>query len=606
VLPARRLRSWLLGTPLTSAAERHARLPKRIALAVFSSDALSSVAYATEEILLALMVAGAVALAWSLPIGLAILALLVILITSYSQTIQAYPGGGGAYIVASDNLGVGPGLVAGAALLIDYVLTVSVSVAAGVAAVISAVPVLVPHREALGLVAIALVVGANLRGVREAGRIFAVPTYGFIACILLLVGWGGIRLLVDGTVHTPAMPHEATNPVTLFLLLRAFASGCSALTGVEAISNGVPAFEPPQARNARITLVWMGVILGGMFAGITWMAGQYAIVPTHEETVLSQIARRVFAEGPLYYATQAFTALILILAANTSFADFPRLASLLARDGFLPRQLAQRGDRLVFSNGILALAVLAGALIVAFRGRVTALIPLYAVGVFLSFTLSQMGMIRHWLREGHPRWWAHGIVNGVGAVTTALVTAIITVAKFTEGAWLVVLLIPLLVLMFWRIRCHYDQVARNLSLEGWVRPVVHGHRVIVPIGNVHRATVRALDYARQLSRDVTAVYVSFDDDDARLLTAWGQWGEGVPLVVLTSPFRSLVRPLLDYLDGLLAQQGPHGFITVVLPEFIARRWWHYLLHNQSALLLKGALLFRRDIMVVDVPFHLPD
>jgi amino acid transporter len=508
--------------------------------------------------------------------------------------------------VASDNLGVIPGLTAGAALLIDYVLTVSVSVAAGVAAVTSAVPALGPHREGLGLVAITLVVAANLRGTRESGRIFAVPTYGFIACILLLIGWGALSLVAGGVVQAPHMPHEATNPITVFLLMRAFASGCSALTGVEAISNGVPAFQPPEARNARITLIWMGLILGGMFAGITWMADQYAIVPKEDETVLSQIARQVFGVGPLYYATQAFTALILILAANTSFADFPRLASLLARDGFLPRQLTHRGDRLVFSNGILALAALAGALIVAFQGEVNALIPLYAVGVFLSFTLSQAGMIRHWQREGHPRWWGHALINGAGALTTALVTAIIAITKFTEGAWLVVLLIPLLVLGFWRIRRHYIQVARNLSLEGWTRTPMRSHRVIVPIGSVHRATLRAVDYARQLGPDVTAVYVNSEGDDTRILADWAQWGDGVPLVVLTSPFRSLVRPLLDYIDGLLAQQGPDGFVTVVLPEFVSRRWWHHFLHNQSALLLKGALLFRRDVIVVDVPFHLPN
>jgi amino acid transporter len=604
VLPARRLRYWLLGTPLATAAERQTRLPKRLALAVFSSDALSSVAYATEEILLVLVVAGAAALAWSLPIGLAILGLLAILVTSYRQTIQAYPAGGGAYIVASDNLGVWPGLTAGAALLIDYVLTVSVSVAAGVAAVTSAVPALDPFREALALVAIALVVGANLRGVRESGRLLAVPTYGFIACILLLVGWGGVRLLVEGAAHVPQLPHEATNPITLILLLRAFSSGCSALTGVEAIANGVPAFEPPEPRNARITLVWMGIILGGMFAGITWLAGQYAVAPSEAETVLSQLARRVFGGGPLYFATQGFTALILILAANTSFADFPRLASLLARDGFLPRQLAHLGDRLVFSNGILTLAALAGALVVAFRGQVSPLIPLYAVGVFLSFTLSQAGMIRHWQRHGHARRWLHGLVNGVGAATTALVTAIIAVAKFTEGAWLVVLLIPLLVLLFRRIRCHYDEVGRGLSLVGWARPPMLAHTVIVPVGGVHRATIRALDYARQLGPDVRAVYVNSQGDEARIRAAWAEWGHGVPLVVLDSPYRSLVRPLLEYLDGLMAPRGPAAFVTVVLPEFIPRRWWHHLLHNQTALFLKGALLFRRDVVVVDVPFHL--
>jgi amino acid transporter len=606
VVPARRLRFWLLGSPLTRAADRHTRLPKRLALAVFSSDALSSVAYATEEILLILVLAGSAALSWSLPIGLAIVGLLAIVVSSYRQTIEAYPTGGGAYIVATDNLGVVPGLVAAAALLIDYVLTVSVSVAAGVAAVISAAPLLDAHREVLGLTAIAIIVGANLRGVRESGRLFAIPTYGFVACIALLVGVGIIRLLVEGAGHIRRMPHEATSPITLFLLLRAFSSGCTALTGVEAISNGVPAFQPPEARNARITLVWMAVILGSMFAGITWLAHQLAVVPSESETVLSQIARRTFGGGALYYATQAFTALILILAANTSFADFPRLGSLLGRDGFLPHQLAHRGDRLVFSNGIFALGVLAGVLIVAFRGQVNALIPLYAVGVFLSFTLSQTGMIRHWWRQRGPLWRTHALVNGVGALATALVTAIIAVTKFAQGAWLVVLLIPMLVFWFWRIRAHYDRVARQLSVDGWVRPIPRAHRVVVPVAGVHRATLRALDYARRLGPEVTAVYVDYEGDHERVLSAWATWGEGVPLVVLTSPYRSLVGPLLQYLDGLRGQQEPAGVITVVLPEFVPRRWWHHLLHNQSAFLIKGALFFRPDVVVVDVPYHLPD
>jgi len=433
-------------------------------------------------------------------------------------------------------------------------------------------------------------VGANLRGVKESGRLFAIPTYGFIACILLLIGCGIVRLLVESGAPTPRMPHQSTNPITLFLLLPAFASGCTALTGVEAISNGVPAFPPPEARNARITLVWMGVILGTMFAGITWFADQLAIVPNDDETVLSQIARQVFGGGFLDYATQAFTA----------------LGSLLARDGFLPRQLTHRGDRLVFSNGIFALGVLAGALIVAFRAEVNALIPLYAVGVFLSFTLSQTGMIRHWWRQRGRLWRAHGVVNGVGALTTAAVTAIITVTKFTEGAWLVVLLIPLLVFWFWRIRSHYDQVTRHLAVEGWTRPALRAHRVVVPIAGVHRAMVRALDYARQLGPDLTAVYVDYEGDHERILAGWARWGDGVPLVVLTSPYRSLIGPLFEYLDGLRAHLGPDGFITVVLPEFVPRRWWHHFLHNQSALLLKGALLFRPNVIVVDVSFHLPD
>ena len=507
--------------------------------------------------------------------------------------------------MASDNLGVLPGLTAGAALLIDYVLTVSVSVAAGVAAVTSAVPALDPHREGLGLVAIALVVAANLRGVRESGRIFAVPTYGFIACVALLIGWGALRLALGGDVHTVHMPHQATNPITAFLLMRAFALGCSALTGVEAISNGVPAFQPPEARNARTTLIWMGLILGGMFAGITWLADQYAIVPSEDETVLSQIGGGFSGSAPCTTrprpSRRSSSSWRPIRPSPTSRGwpvcwpgmDSCHASSRTAATGWCsPTERHPRagGARRRAHRGL--------------PGEVNALIPLYAVGVFLSFTLSQAGMIRHWQRERHPGWWGHALVNGVGALTV-LVTAIIAITKFTEGAWLVVLLIPLLVLGFWRIRRHYNQVARNLSLEGWTRTPMRTHRVIVPIGGVHRATLRAIDYARQLGPDVTAVYVDSAGDDTRILAAWAQWGDGVPLVVLTSPFRSLVRPLLDYIGGLQAQQGPDGFVTVVLPEFVPSRWWHHFLHNQSALLLKGALLFRRDVIVVDVPFHLP-
>lgn len=604
VVPARTFRNWLVGSPLPSIAERHERLPKSLALAVFSSDALSSVAYATEQILLVLVVAGAAALSWSLPIGLAILGLLAIVTTSYRQTIQAYPSGGGAYIVAKDNLGTLPGLTAGAALLIDYVLTVSVSVAAGVAAITSAVPFLFAHREALGLIAIAIVLFANLRGLRESGRLFAVPTYGFVACTVLLIGWGVVKLITGGAGAVPHMPHRDTNPITIFLLLRAFSNGCSALTGVEAISNGVPAFKPPEARNARITLVWMAVILGSLFAGITGLAYEYGIIPSEKETVVSMLARAIFGEGVLYYAMQAFTALILVLAANTSFADFPRLASLLARDGFLPRQFAHRGDRLMFSNGIIGLGVLASVLIVVYQGEVDSLIPLYAVGVFLSFTLSQSGMVQHWRREGGPGWWRHAVVNGLGAVATAAVTLIFAITKFTEGAWIVVLLLSILIAIFLRIQHHYERVATRLSLEGYQRKPITGHRVVVPISGVHRASLRAVDYARQLSDDVTVLYVNQAGDGNRVLLKWQEWGAGVPIVVLESPYRSVTRPLLRYIDQQREKLGEDGFVTVVLPEFIPDKWWHHLLHNQSALVLKAALLFRRNVVVVDVPFHL--
>ncbi len=598
------LKRWFVGSPLPSVAERYQRLSKRLALAVFSSDALSSVAYATEEILLVLVAAGSVALIWSLPVGLAIIGLLAVVATSYWQTIHAYPSGGGSYIVARENLGTPAGLVAGAALLIDYVLTVAVSVAAGVAALTSAVPALLTHRVGIGVAAIAVIMIANLRGVRESGRLFAVPTYGFIVCLGALILWGSARLFMTGEVPPVIIPHRTTNPVALFLLLRAFSAGCTALTGVEAISNGVPAFKPPESRNAGLTLVAMAVILGGFFAGITGLAYANGIVPRAEETVVSQIARLTFGSGVFYYATQAFTALILFVAANTSFADFPRLSSLLARDGFLPRQLTHRGDRLVFSNGIVALGALAAVLLVAFGGETHALIPLYAVGVFVSFTLSQAGMVEHWRRIREPGWARHMAINATGALTTGVVSVIIGVTKFTHGAWIVVVLIPMLIILFIRIRAHYDRVAAQLSLQGY-QPTPEGtHYVIVPMGGVHRATLRALEYARTISPHVTAVYVDQLGDANRVLEKWSEWGGGTPLVVLATPYRSLARPLLEYIDRVHREQGGKGFITVVLPEFVPRRWWEHFLHNQSALLLKGALLFRRGIVVVDVPYHL--
>jgi amino acid transporter len=601
-----RLKQWLVGTPLSNIAERHQRLSKTLGLAVFSSDALSSVAYATEEILLVLMLAGAAALAWSLPIGLAIVALLVIVSTSYWQTIQAYPGGGGSYIVARENLGTIPSLTAGAALLIDYVLTVAVSAAAGVAAFTSAVPGLREHRIAIGILAIAIITLANLRGVKESGTIFAVPTYGFIACVALLIGWGAVGVVVAGAPAHPVEMPAATHSLSLLLILRAFSSGCTALTGIEAISDGVPAFKPPESRNAGLTLVAMTLILGTMFAGITFLAHTYGVVPREDQTVVSQIARHVFGGGVLYYVIQAFTALILFVAANTAFADFPRLSSFLARDRFLPRQLANRGDRLVFSNGIVTLGVLAAALLAAFGGETHALIPLYAVGVFLSFTVSQSGMVARWRRARGPGWRRQLAINATGAVATGGVALIIGVTKFVHGAWIVVLLIPLLIVAFLRIRAHYDVVVRQLSLEGYEPSAPVPPRIIVPIGGVHRATVRAVEYARTLNEHVTAVYIDQYGDANRVLERWGEWGHGTPIVVLTSPYRSMVGPLLDYIGRIREAQGGKGLVTVVLPEFMPSRWWQHFLHNQSALLLKGALLFRRDVVVVNVPFHLQD
>jgi amino acid transporter len=599
------LKRLIVGAPMPLAQARHERLSKTVALAVFSSDAMSSVAYATEEILLILVLAGTAAAHLTVPIALAIAGLLLVVSVSYQQTIHAYPSGGGSYIVARANLGPTAGLIAGGALLIDYVLTVSVSVAAGVAALTSAVPWLLTHRVLLGIAFTAAIAYANLRGVRESGRVFAVPTYLFIVTFSALVGTGLVRWVTGTLPPAPAPAAVATTQaLTWFLVLRAFASGCTALTGVEAISNGVPAFKPPEARNAAITMGFMAAVLGTLFIGVSVLASALGITPLADETVVSQVARRLFGDGFPYYLVQGSTTLILVLAANTSFADFPRLNSLLARDRYAPRQFRTLGDRLVFSNGILILAGLAAALIVVFGGDTHALIPLYAVGVFISFTLSQAGMVRHWLTDGGAGWrWRLG-VNGLGALVTGAVTVVIAVTKFTHGAWIVVFLIPLLVLGFRAIHRHYDTVAEELSLEHLVEEPPVSNTVLVLVGDLHMGVVKALRYAQSLSPSPKAVYVELDPSStARLEERWSKGGCGVPLVVLASPYRSMLRPLLDYV-GRIRERDTNSVVTIVIPEFVPRRWWQHLLHNQTALLVKGALLFRRGVVVVDVPFHL--
>ena len=600
------LKRMFVGTPLPTAQSRHERLGKATALATFASDALSSVAYATEEILLVLVLAGTVALSYSLPIGVAIAALIAIVVSSYRQTILAYPKGGGAYIVSKDNLGVPAGLVAAAALLIDYVLTVAVSVAAGVAAVTSAVPALYPLRVGLCVVAVAGVSIANLRGIRESGKLFAAPTYLFIASVGVLVGWGVLGAVFGFLPKAPYEPHPpGLEGVGLFLILRAFASGCAALTGVEAVSDGVPAFKPPEAHNARVVLAWLGVILVLLFVGITYLAYDLGIAPREHETVISQIARHVFGGGLAYFEIQLVTMLILLLAANTSFADFPRLAYFLARDRFIPRQFATQGDRLVFSNGIVILGGLALVLLLVFRGDTHRLIPLYAVGVFISFTLSQASMVRRWLRlRGEGWWWRIGF-NALGALATGVVLLTIATTKFSHGAWIVVLLIPTLVVLFLVVHRHYDTVAAQLSLEDVPPPPPLDNTVLVLVGDLHRGVVRALQYAQTLSPTAKAVYVETDPERTRRLEErWGKWGMGVPLIVLNSPYRSLLGPLMEYIDQLQRQRGEHHVVTIVVPEFLPARWWQQLLHNQTALLIKGQLLFRKNVVVTDVPYHL--
>ncbi len=607
------LRRMLLGDPLATSQIVHEKLTKIKALAIFSSDALSSVAYATEEILFVLIAAGSAVLNLSIPIALAIATLLLIVGFSYFQTIHAYPKGGGAYIVASDNLGTVFALIAGGALLFSYILTVSVSVSAGVAAITSWLPSLFPYRALLAVVAVAIVTVINQRGTSESASIFSVPTYIFILGVLSLIVYGLIRLLFMGGLPTVEIneamrTNYAVQGITLFLILRAFSAGCTALTGIEAISDGVPAFRPPEADNAGKTLLAMIAILIVMFLGITFLANQVGAVPSHGETVLSQIGRSLFGYGPLYMVVQIATALILILAANTAFADFPRLSYFMSRDGFMPRQMGNLGDRLVYSNGITLLGIAASILILIFKGDTHSLLPMYAAGVFISFTISQMGMVRRWLRLRSTGWLRNAIINSIGSVTTFAVFMIILITRFTQGAWIVVLLIPLIVLVLLRINKHYQQVAVQLSLERYGAPHRMRHpRVIMPISGVHRGVLKALEFARSLSPDVTAVYVETSATEGEeVRQKWTRWGDGVRLVCLPSPYRSILSPLIDYLHQLEAERQPNDIITVVLPQFVPARWWGNLLHNQSAWMIRLTLLFRRGYIVIDVPYHLTD
>jgi amino acid transporter len=597
----------IVGEPIPSHLAHHERLSRFTGLAVLSSDPLSSVAYATEEILRVLVLVGIGALSLATPIAFVIASILAIVVFSYRQTIHAYPNGGGAYIVAKDNLGETPALIAAAALLIDYVLTVAVSIAAGVAALTSAFPQWHVSRVELTLGFVVVLTLGNLRGIRESGRIFALPTYVFVVSLLALIAVGTWRALTGG-VHpvvagSPIQP--AGDTLTLFLLLTAFSNGCTAMTGVEAVSNGVPAFKPPEARNAAATMLMMAVLSITMFVGITLLAQAYHVIPSDQETIVSQIARGVFGGRSWpYYVVQAGTMLILVLAANTAYADFPRLASILARDRYVPRQLMNQGDRLAFSNGIIGLSVFASVLLVVYGGDTHSLIPLYMIGVFVSFTLSQAGMVVHWRRLKGAGWRTSACINGFGAAVTGVVLIVVALTKSREGAWIILLLIPVHVALFRVTRRHYDEVARQLSLGGWTHATRRRNTVLVPMSGVHRAVVQALEYAKTLSPDVRALYVNIDPAATdQLRGQWEKWGDSVPLVVLESPYRSLMEPLLEYIDQVDAAR-PDDFVTIVLPEFVPARWWHHVFHNQRALLIKGALLFRPNVVVTSVPFHL--
>lgn len=606
------LREWLVGPPLPTYQLAEERLDRFRALAALSPDALSSIAYANQEIFLGLAMAGAAGLSLSWGIGLAIALLLIIVALSYAQTIIAYPSGGGSYTVARENLGPAFGLIAAAALLIDYVLTAAVSLTAGVAAVASAFPGLWAYRVELSLALLAVITVANLRGLRESATLMALPVYLFVACYaaMLIYGFGQALLQGSGSWQHTAPP--ATRSLSLALILHTFASGSTALTGVEAISNGVPIFRKPEAKNARQTLAMVTALMAFLFLGSIGLTQYFAVVASADETIHSALARRVVGSGVPYLLIQTSTLLILAVAANTSFAGFPRLASILASDSYAPRQLAFLGDRLVFANGMLLLAGLTALLIVVFGGDTHALIPLFAVGVFLAFTLSQTGMVVHWWRLKGPGWHAKALINGVGALTTLTTLLVVAVSKFLEGAWIVILLIPALVGVFRTVKSHYREVARELTLRGAEPQVLapQSLRVVLPISGVHRGVLEALRYALSISERVTAVYVEINPGEAeRVRQAWAQWGQGVPLIVLPSPYRSVVGPILEYLDQTDREHDDGQLATIILPEFVPARWWHNLLHNQTAWLLKLALLYRRRRMgkvraIIDVPLYL--
>ncbi len=603
-----KIRRALVGRPIASEQAIHERLTNVKALAIFSSDALSSVAYATEAILGVLILAGGAAFGYTIPIAIAIAVLLAIVGISYRQTIHAYPNGASAYLVAKANLGTLPSLTAGASLLIDYTLTVAVSVSAGVAAITSALPSLSPWRVEICVAFVGLIILGNLRGIRESGSIFAVPTYLFILSIAVLIFLGVFHSLTGGDVAINA-PRESVNAVeglSLFLILKAFTAGCTALTGVEAISDGVPAFKKPEADNAAKTLVWMCSILGAMFIGLSFLAHRYGIVPNATETVVSQIARTIVGHNFFYYFIQAMTALILVLAANTSFADFPRLSTWLAKDHYMPKQFLFRGDRLAFNTGITVLGVLATILLIAFGGQTDRLLPLYAVGVFTAFTLSQSGMVLHWYKERGRGWTRRFALNLVGATATFFVLILVIVTKFTGGAWIVLILMPLLILLFRGINRHYVRAAAELALGDDDAPSAYQKSeqvVIIPIADMNKSTVYALNYARTLSPKIVGVHVTDDAEEARhLQEKWVKWGEGVNLVILESPYRSLMAPLLSYID-MVQKKRPNAMITVLVPEYIPAHWWEQILHSQTAFRMKAALLLRRNTVVTSVPYH---
>ena len=613
----KRLKQILFGRPLASDRLEHERLSKKTGLAVLSSDNISSVAYATEQTLIVLAVLGTAALSYIIPISAVIVGLVVLVALSYRQTIFAYPQGGGSYTVAKDNLGTTYGLVAAASLLTDYILTVSVSISSGIAAITSAYPSLIPHTVALGLASIVLLTAINLRGVRESGMAFSVPTYVFIAIMLVLIVVGIYRGLT-GHVAAPSVGPVRVDNVSaahagisapigfalFFLILRGFSEGCVAITGTEAISNGVGAFKNPSAKNAATTLGWMAAILATFFMGTSYLARHYRVMPTPNETILSQLGHHIFGGGVLYFILQYATFAILVLAANTSFADFPRLSSILAGDKYMPRQFAARGDRLAFSNGIVVLAILAMILVWLFHGDTSALIPLYAIGVFICFTLSQWGMVIHWWKIKDKGWRWRATLNGIGAIATALVFIVQVITKFTSGAWVVVLIIPSIILLLRKIHGHYESFTGEVKYTGHAPLMFLHHTVVVPLNGITKPVAGALVYATTISEDVRAIYIEVDPGSGAALAAeWEAWDIGVDLVVVPSPYRSVIKPITDYVKGL-TQRGEADLVTVVVSEIVPRKWWEHLLHNKTALYIRTAFLFRPNVVVTAVPYLL--
>lgn len=596
---------FLIGRPMKSNELSDEKLSKLKALAVLSSDALSSVAYGTEQILLVLVTVGAAALWYSVPISLAVLGLLTILILSYRQTIYSYPTGGGAYIVAKDNLGVPFGLVAGGSLLVDYILTVAVSSSAGTDAITSAFPSLHEHRVLIALVVIVLLTLLNLRGITESATILMYPVYLFVIAIFVLI-MGGAYHWMSGNLHAETPAYGVAVPgITLFLLLKAFSSGCSALTGVEAVSNAIPNFKAPAEKNASKTLVMMGLILGFMFIGISLLAYVYGIAPKADETVVSQLASAAFGRGVIYYFIQTVTASILFLAANTAFAAFPLLAFMLAKDRFMPNMFMVRGDRLGFSNGIIVLGILSGLLIVLADGDTENLIPLYAVGVFIPFTLSQTGMMLRWIRLKPKGWLVPFMINTVGMLTTLTITLIFLITKFSQ-VWMIFVFLPAVIFAFRKINGHYRDLADELRIDvATEKPMAKGSVIVIPVAGITQVVRNTISYALSLSDNIVAVYVGFDEESIeKMERKWQEWNPGVRLITLRSRYRSIIKPLSRFIDTVEWKTAETDHVTILIPQFITKRWWHNLLHNQTSLLLKAHLFAKQDVKIATVPYHL--